>query len=133
MVVGPPTKDLRERLIVPVAYQLGASRHAALVESTLDTAAEQLVRSGLFWKWDRRKMDGGWALKRWDVDMFVSFDTRELARFLGEKFRIFDTDNQEWAKPSISVTARIHEKLLNHPDLPQADWALTMEKRNEDK
>ena len=135
VVVGPPAKDLRERLIVPVADQLGSLKHSELVESTLAKAAQQLADSKLFYRWDRRRMGAGWVLKRWSAEdgMFLSFDGKDFCRFLGRTYRVFDTDGQEWASPSIRIGARLYQLLVENPNLETADWALTLAKRNEGK
>jgi hypothetical protein len=129
-VVRPPAKDLRERLIVPVADELGSLRHADLVEGTLKKAAQQLADSKLFFRWDRRAMGAGFVLKYWsEADgMFLSFDGRDFCRFLGRVWRVVDTDGQEWSAPSIAIGARLYQALLEM-DLPVADWKVTVERR----
>jgi hypothetical protein len=102
------------------------------MQPVIAAAADQLVKSGLLWKWVR--YDGSLRLCQWDSaqKLFLRGTLEDWVRFIAEHWRTFDTNNVEYLCPSLVVTDRLISAVLAHPDLPVASWALQLQMKREE-
>jgi hypothetical protein len=103
------------------------------MQPIIAAAADQIVKSGLLWKWVR--YDGSLRLCQWDSAqrLFLRGTVEDWVGFIGEHWRTFDTDRVEYSAPSLVVTDRIISAVLAHADLAEASWSLQLQKKRENK
>jgi len=114
----------RQTLTIPVHDQLDNEHQWHLVEPVLRKAADQIVNSKLGWRWNR--YDGKARVVQWSRPdgVFIGFDIDTWRVWLGEHWKILDTNNMEWAGPSRAVADRIYAAVLKHTNIPLASFEL---------
>jgi hypothetical protein len=123
----------KQFLTVPVHEEVDNQYKEAKIQAVLAAAAAQVTGSGLLWAWAR--YDGSTKLCRWDSEqqIFLQGSLNDWILFLGTHWRIRDTTGQEYLAPSPAVADRLIQKILKHPDLPVASWALQLQRKREGK
>ncbi len=124
----PPEKQM---LIIPVHQDINNEPKQAEIRAVLETAAALVAGSGLCWKWVC--YDGTAKLVRWDAKerVFLRDSLRGWQTFFGRHFAVKDTTGQEFRGPSAPVADRLIQKILAHPELPVATWALQLQRKRE--
>ena len=97
----------------------------------LAVAAAQLAASGLLWKWV--STDGTPKLCSWDSSqlVFARGSVQDWQIFIGQNWRMRDTNNVEFAGPSPLVADRLIAGALAHPETPINSWALQLRRKRE--
>jgi hypothetical protein len=121
----------RQTLTIPVHDQLDNERKWHLVEPILQKCADQIVNSKLVWRWVR--YDGRSRVVQWSKPdgVFIGFDIDTWRVWLGQRWKIIDSNGVEWAGPSRAVADRIYAMTLKHPNIPLAPFKLQGEMRKE--
>jgi hypothetical protein len=118
----------KETMVIPVHETVDNQYQWHAVQPILGKCADQIVGSGLVWKWCR--LTGRHVLVRLSEERtFLGFDIQDWCEFLGQHWTIIDGAGMEWAGPSHCVGDRIMQAVLRHPKLPIASWALQFEKQ----
>jgi len=61
--------------------------------------------------------------------IFTGFDIDTWCVWLGQRWKIIDSNGVEWAGPSRAVADRIYAAVLKHPNIPLASFMLQGEMR----
>ena len=115
-------------MVIPVHETVDNQYQWHTVQPVLGKCADQIVASGLVWKWCR--FTGRHVLVRLSEERtFVGFDIQDWCAFLGQHWQIVDNNGFEWLGPSHAVGDRIMQAVLRHPKLPIASWSMQLEQR----
>jgi hypothetical protein len=118
----------KETMVIPVHETVDNQYQWHTVQPVLGKCADQIVASGLVWKWCR--FTGRHVLVRLSEERtFVGFDIQDWCAFLGQHWQIVDNNGFEWLGPSHAVGDRIMQAVLRHPKLPIASWSMQLEQR----
>jgi hypothetical protein len=122
-----PKAGERKLLIVPLHDSVDQPQMVPV----LALAAAQLATSGKLWKWITT--DGTAKLVSWDSQqqLFIRGTVEDWAIYLGQHFTVKDTNNIEYAGPSVLVTDRLIAVVLAHPETPIASWAEQLKRKRE--
>jgi hypothetical protein len=117
----------RKPLVVPQHESVDKPQ----MSPVLALAAAQLATSGKLWKWI--STNGSAKLTAWDVQqkLFIRGSTEDWCYYIGQNFRVRDTNNVEYAGPSPLVCDRLIALVLAHPETPIASWALQLAMKRE--
>lgn len=120
-------------LTIPVHSEVDHEAKQTKVQPILARAAQTLVASGLLYRWT--KYTGLARLSLWNdrERMFQFLGLDDFICWLGQHYRIIDSDGVEWAGPSPVVGDRLYAAVLNHPDIQLASFGLQEERRREKK
>jgi hypothetical protein len=123
----PPAPRPGERKLLTVPLHDSVDKPE--MSPVLALAAAQMASSGLLWKWV--STDGTANLASWDSSqkVFVRGSVEDWQIFIGENWRVRDTNNIEYRGPSITVTDRLIRETLKHPALETASWALQLKRK----
>jgi hypothetical protein len=119
----------RKTLIIPTPELCDNRYHHHEVEPLLRKAAQQIIDSKLVFKWTR--YTGKAVLVRWsDLDRkFLAFGLDDFRAWLGQQWKVIDTNNMEFLGPSRAVGDRLYAVVLDDRNLPLASWKLERERR----
>lgn len=119
----------RQTLVLPVHERIDEPES----QPVLEAAAQQVVMSKLVWRWP--KYDGTSRLCRWDSaqKVFLQGSLNDWIYFIAENWHVRDANGVEYLGPSPVIMDRLLQKILAHPELPTASWALQLQRRREGK
>jgi hypothetical protein len=124
-----PTRTTERKLLtVPIHNHVDHPE----AQPVLAAAADIIANSGIVYKWLCH--DGSLKLCSWDSSqkLFIRGSITDWLFFIGDNWKVRDTDNIEYRGPSFVVTDRLIGRVLAHPATPVADWRLQEIKKKDE-